>query len=159
MPAEISADALRNLLADASIVALLQRVHDGHTVDWDGSNQRGQLSAAAQQASAALERNLDALTDDESALAPVWAASDWLFGSCSLLDHWDGDQDLDDAAASIESDAAADGILIDGDVRRELLREAMRWLERLTPGLGEQHLQALIAAGMVDVAATAEYQS
>lgn len=47
------------MILDEEIVGLLQRVHDGHIIDWDGSNNVGTLNDDADAASNAISRLLD----------------------------------------------------------------------------------------------------
>ena len=78
---EISQLALDKLLADGSeLRMLLTTVHSGHTVVWDGNNNRGRIDDNARRA---VEQLIDQL--DEVDFTPVWDAADWLDGctSCS----------------------------------------------------------------------------
>lgn len=62
-------------LAD-SLAPLVQRVHAGHEVDWDGSNMTGRLTSGdAAEASCAIECTIEAA--DWTRDGPIWAADDW----------------------------------------------------------------------------------
>lgn len=71
--AELAAD-----LAEGGVLrALLERVHAGHSVDWNGSNMVGGLTDDATEASDEIERLLDKYATDDTA-PTVWDAYEWL---------------------------------------------------------------------------------
>jgi hypothetical protein len=135
-------------LLEGEALPLLERVHAGHTVEWDGSNNVGLLTADAQDASDELERLLDAMNDPENQ-TQVWGADEWLFQSSrDLGQHWT-DQPILAVAQAIESDARAEGVIINGSISNALLDRAEAVLDAggsLTPA---QHA-ALVADGRVD---------
>ena len=135
-------------LLEGEALPLLERVHAGHTVEWDGSNNVGLLTADAQDASDELERLLDATNDPENQ-TQIWDADEWLFPySRDLGQHWT-DQPIDDVVEAIESNARADGVVINGSIKDALLDRAEQVLDDggdLTPA---QHA-ALVAAGRVN---------
>lgn len=47
----VSGEALKKLLADENFAALLERVHKGHSIEWDGNNWIGRLDDSAGKAS------------------------------------------------------------------------------------------------------------
>ena len=148
--AQVSAQTLRALLADGSeLMQLLQRVHAGHSVHWDGNNYRGRLTAAAEAASDLIEALLQDL--DPSEMANLVRTEDWLFATCDLADHWPAGMSLDEAVAQIDAAAATDGVTYLDDVRTCLLDRAHHVAQRnaLTGAtkLGTEHLEALIAEG------------
>lgn len=149
VPAEVNGKTLADLLQGDEVRGLLERIHAGHSVDWDGSNHRGTLDGDAQDASYDLERRLERLAEDPTDLDQVWSVGDWLFSSCSLAQHWEN-QSLDEAVAEIESAAEGEGVSLDGDVRECLLGKAQRMFdEDGDDGLNAVHLAALVAAGRI----------
>ena len=62
-------------LLENEALPLLERVHVGHTVEWDGSNNVGLLTADAQDASDKLERLLDATNEPENQ-THIWDADE-----------------------------------------------------------------------------------
>ena len=142
---------LAKLLTQGEGLALLERIHAGHSVHWDGSNNRGRLTTDAQAASEALGALLDAefAGGDPDTCVQVWSAGDWLFTACTLADHWTT-QSLDEAVATVESMADTEGVVLTGDVRSELLGAAeRRFAEDGGDGLTAAHLAALVADGRI----------
>lgn len=154
LPPDVRGEALTAFLADPAALALLQRVHAGHSVEWDGSNHVGRLDEDARAASDKFAELIERdLAGDEAA---VWDANEWLWANCTLLTHWQH-QPLAEAVAQIEADAAVQGVLIDGDIKHELLDEAARWLESGRPGLTPAHVTALIESGRATDAEATQY--
>lgn len=58
VPAAVRGDALDYAFRNSKILELLQRVHNGHSVDWNGNNYVGALDDDAEEASGELERRL-----------------------------------------------------------------------------------------------------
>lgn len=71
----MTAEAI-NAAIDA-LAPLLARVHDGHSVAWDGSNKVGKLTDDALDAEGEIERYLDGIDPSEGELVTVWDASEW----------------------------------------------------------------------------------
>lgn len=146
VPASVLGDVLADLLAGDAL-PLLQRVHAGHSVQWDGNNHCGALDDDAQQASDELDRLFEGLSHSD--LVSVWGAGDWLFSCNRLSDVWSGCS-LAEAVAESESCARSEGVLIDGDIADELLAEAMdKFSEDGGDCLDAHHLAALVAAGRI----------
>jgi len=149
VPSEVNGKTLADLLQGDEVRGLLERIHAGHSVDWDGSNHRGTLDDAAQDASYDLERRLERLAEDPTDLDQVWSVGDWLFSNGSLAQHWEA-QSLDEAVAEIESAADGESVSLDGDVRECLLDKALRMFdEGGDDGLNATHLVALVAANRI----------
>jgi len=81
-------------------LALFQRVHDGHAVEWDGSNFVGSLDDDAQEASDEIEL---IASEAESSVA-VYTAYAWIFanGDNPMKDVWPDNVSLQDAADTVE---------------------------------------------------------
>lgn len=133
-------------LLQGDALPLLERIHAGHAVEWDGSNYRGELTDDASEASDELAQLLEEGFADPDQRVSVWTAGDWLFSSCTLFDHWHG-ASLADAVKKIQDEAEVEGVVIDGDVSEALLDAAMRNLDHEHEGLDENHFSALIASG------------
>lgn len=151
----INGNVLADALESVEITALLERIHAGHAVDWDGNNYVGSLTDDARAASDDLWWRLEDLgLDDEPA---VWEVDNWLFGGCSLADHW-ADQPLSDAVAALEEEAESEGIYIDGDIETALLDQAAGLFDGPNAGkLTRTHVDALLADGRIDADAHAEW--
>lgn len=136
----LSQAACQELLDDPDVRALLERVHAGHSVEWDGSNMVGVLTEDAVEAGEELQELLDArYTGDVE--AQIWDAIDWITadGTRSVTQEWPSSEPLEAAVERIEAAAAADYIHLDGSVREELLA----WLASLDEdSLEGEHLQA-----------------
>lgn len=109
------------LLDDPQVHELLERVHAGHRVEWDGSNHVGRLSEDALDAAEELRQYLEAnyLPD-----TPVWAVDDWLRAdgrNRHLSSVWPPDVPLEEAVQHLTAEADADGIVLIGSIRDALL--------------------------------------
>lgn len=151
VPSQSSGNALADLIESADIVALLERVSAGHTVEWDGSNFVGSLDDDARAASDELE-SIFGRPEDEGC---VWDASEWMVGA-GLHSWWIG-VPLDTAVADTESAAESEGVYLDGDVEDVLLDMAERYIANDKPGLDAWHLSALVAAERITADDAAEY--
>lgn len=134
---------------------LLERVHTGHTIEWDGNNQRGKLSDDAEVASQIIEGELKDLPTLE-----IWSVRDWLWTNNRLQSVWPADKSLDDAVAECEAEIEhyTEGV-VTGDVREELLARAEFVLDtpRHHETMAQVHLDALVAAGKATQAQADEY--
>jgi hypothetical protein len=126
---------------------LLERIHAGHSVDWDGNNHVGSLSDDAQEASDDLRIGLEMFGYEYDRIA-VWDVSEWLFNCNKLTDHW-RDQSLDEAVTSIEAGATSESVKLLGDVRDELLDEVERRFDEAGDELTDVHVAALLADGRI----------
>lgn len=61
VPYDLSGKAMAAFLTNPDVVALLERVHAGHTIEWDGNNHVGRLTDDARRA----EEELDRLTAED----------------------------------------------------------------------------------------------
>jgi len=128
----------------ADMLPLLERVHAGHDVEWDGSNHVGKFTADAQAA-------LDDLNNDRytRSIEPnVWDVEEWL-ANADFADLWPEGMTLDDAVAATQAALDAEVVLI-GDVRRTLLDRAESEIEDHPERLSAVHVDALLAAELID---------
>lgn len=151
VPSAIKGSGLRALVE--RIQPLLERVHGGHLVEWDGSNLVGRLSDDAQAAEEQIERDIERLGEIDD-VAQVWDAGDWL-PRRDLLQHWTGP--LDEAVQELETLAELDDIVLRGNVRETLVETAGWWLEQGHAGLTSVHITELIRAGRVTDEEATEY--
>ena len=98
--------------------ALLERIHTGHTVEWDGSNHVGMLDEDAEAAKLLLEQALMALD-----CVVVWNTDEWI-GPCPFGDLWPAGKTLARAVADLEAEAKGMEHVLDGDVTKALLDRA-----------------------------------
>lgn len=132
---------------------LLQAIHNGHSVHWDGSNHVGALTDEAEQA---LEDLADGLQDLPT--VEVWTVEDWLYGcGQTLADTWPADQTLDQAVAECQASYSATPGVVLGDARRALLNRARdEWREH--PGnLARVHVDALRECGFLSALQAADW--
>lgn len=148
LSAFITADALNDLLSDSEILVLIQRVLDGYSSKWDGSNMVACLTGDALKAEEDIERRLERIPDDESRLAAVWDVRDWLFTCGSLTEHW-CDQPLAVAVAELEENSKDGNNVIDGDIEESLLEEAQRLFENGSDLTTASHVAELLCAGRI----------
>lgn len=94
---------------------LLERIHEGHSVAWDGSNFVGNLNEDAQAAREELEAALQELGQ-----ADVQPTEEWV-SSAPWADLWPAGVNLADAVERIEAEAQTSGMVLDGDVERAVL--------------------------------------
>lgn len=134
--------ALATLLRGEAL-PLLERIYTGHRIHWDGSNDIGTLDADATDASESLQALLDDMQSDESAIAPVWDAREWLFSDSPLAVHWAGGP-LADAVTEVRRIARGEGLQVDGDIAQCLLTEARRVYDEDDGTLTAGHLAALV---------------
>ena len=119
MPIEPNPDeeATREYLTSAAGQALLTRVCDGHSIDWDGHNMVGRLTPAAEEAWQELEDALTSLPESEWSL---WDVGDYL--AMVDVDADATDEELATLAAEIEADLPTEHVVLDGDVLPYLQR-------------------------------------
>lgn len=146
VPADVRGSALAELLQSPDTRALIERVHAGHRVEWNGSNNVGRLAEDAIQAREALERLFEDIDKDQR--VPVLDVDDWLFMSCELFDHWK-DGDLSTAVAEVKDEAKTEGVVLVGDIEQSLVREAEQHFEKGDQRLRAGHVAALLAAGKI----------
>jgi hypothetical protein len=121
---------------------LLERIHEGHAIAWDGSNHVGSLTEDAQAARVELEAALQ-----EVKQADVQRIQDWL-GSLPWFDTWPEADNLRQAVEGLERIAREDGTTVDGDIEAHLLDQARGRQDR-EERLSALQVEALREAGKV----------
>ncbi|MFN2310174.1 MAG: hypothetical protein ABR553_10670, partial [Gammaproteobacteria bacterium] len=155
VPSDVRGDALADLLEGAEVVALLERIHAGHEVEWDGNNHRGYLDDDAQEAQGELEHILGELSGGADEGGGVWEASDWM-DAAGLLGWWSGCP-LDEAVFEVGLAAESENVHLDGDIEAVLLDWAEQAVDRDEPRLDAHHLAALVESGRINTETAAEY--
>lgn len=147
---QTDARALAAHLQSAPIVALLERIVAGHSIEWDGSNHRGRLSSDAQDAFDDLEGALLFWSEDTDNQVHIWSAYDFVSagGQNGLNDVWPDGVQLQQAVEQIQRDAADVNAIVNGDVRAELLAWAKRDLDEGND-MDDAKIQALQAEGLI----------
>ncbi|WP_431273639.1 hypothetical protein ACQ858_15875 [Variovorax ureilyticus] len=133
LPANASGVALHTLLTDEDTIELLQRVYDGHSIDWDGNNYAGMLDDDATEAYDELERLFATLGGDFAdfgACWPVWSTDEWLAMS-DLSELWPAGKTLAQAVAAILKQARDERVICgdSDDVEAELLERLQHKLD------------------------------
>jgi hypothetical protein len=122
----LTADAANELMDD--ITPLAQRVLDGYSSEWDGSNHVAHFTADAHAASEEIAETIDAINVSEDNGVSCWDAGDWL--NSSTVDGLGADTDDDGVAAlarQFETEAAEQNIVLRGTEEYLAgLRDAMR---------------------------------
>lgn len=121
---QLSKVGCKELLEDPKVVALLGRIHAGHSVEWDGNNMVGRLTEDASDASYNLQKYLDEkYNNDDTYHCNVWDAGEWLRGGggWSIDEAWPPDEPLDKAVRRLEQEAQNEGVELRGDIREELI--------------------------------------
>jgi len=94
--------------------ALLARICNGHSTDWDGNNNVGSLNLDAHRAVDAL---IDALGDLPSREWALYDVRDWLLdgSDIGMSADWTN-ADIERVAQELDSDALATGYVLYGDI-------------------------------------------
>jgi len=125
VPSNLSVDGIDWLLE--RLMPLLERVHTGHTVAWDGSNNSGTLSEDGREASEDIEQTIDGIVDNDSYMTPLCDACEWVSAQWEVV--VDGYRKATDKSAYLDllvSIARDDGItLVNVDKLTRELNEAV----------------------------------
>jgi len=108
------------------LLQLLERVHAGHTVEWDGSNMSGSLDEDAQDASEEIDEHIRNIDHDE--FLRVSDADDWFQDYTPDITAETTDEEITAIAASEVETARDAGI--------HVLRGIEEYLENLRDNLG-----------------------
>lgn len=156
VPSDIDGDVLADLLERDDVIALLERIHAGHSAEWDGNNHVGHLDNDAQEANDELASILyEELVHRDDYSGGVWNAGEWIEAS-GLLGNW-GDEPLAEAISRIETQAQSERVQLDGDLKSELLDWAVWYIENYRAGLGAHHLRELLKADLIPTEWVTEY--
>ena len=106
--------------------ALLERMHTGHSIEWDGNNNVGRLTDDADRAHDAFAEALEGFGEDTP--AQIWSAADWL-SDAHLCDLWPADQTAQQAADTIVAAAQSYGVYIHDSMVDALLSRAASFFD------------------------------
>ena len=147
IPNTLTGAALADFLGRDDVQALLERVHAGHSVAWDGSNHVGRLTQDAADAGDDLE-HLCETTWDEDEHARIWPCAEFLpdlrpLDAAGNVTGWrDGDavglrinsettlsadatdEEIAALAESLKTEAKDNGIILEDDMA-EFLRQSI----------------------------------
>lgn len=144
---EVSGEALHECLNDPDTLALLERVHQGHTLDYDWvGTLKGSLCDDASDAFERLQEIFDGVER-----VSVWNTEDWLFNGCDVFDHWPEGKRLEDCADELEDLVRRDGVVLTGlGVLEAIEGEAQDCVQQCRgPLLPDGHLRELLDRGTV----------
>ncbi len=107
----VQGKALKAFLESDEAIKLLERVYNGHETEWDGHNWVGKLDEDAEEAQAEFETLLDELPT-----VSVLGAGEYLYDAKREIGITANttDEELQEMADTLESDAEADDILLEG---------------------------------------------
>jgi hypothetical protein len=117
LPHEIKGHALQKMLTSDRVLQLLQRVHDGQEVEWDGQRWSGHLDDDADEANAELEQIFECEWNADDTWS-FMSAHEWLT-EYSLNDVWPAGKSLQEAAEYIIRDAENKGTLVGSTTEME----------------------------------------
>jgi len=143
----VDATSLVTWLQTDAVRALLERVHAGHSVEWDGSNYTGCLTDDGLDASDDFARALEAFGQDVA--VAIWSAAAWV-GDCPLSDVWPDGVPAQQAADDLEKSALAEGIYLHDSMLNALLGVAARHFDDDGDDcLTDVQIAALVEYGLV----------
>lgn len=141
---ELSENQVKELLLDQDVIDLLNRIHESHMVEWDGSIYRGRYD---EDLSIELQRLLDDRYNSHPE-AQVWDAHEWLFGQGQPLeDAWLPNEALEAAAKRLKEEAEFEGVILEGDIHQQLINKL---LDKDPEELTGEHLNAYYALSSDD---------
>ena len=113
----LSGDEILALVEDN--LPLFERVYEGHSVEWDGSNHAGDLNDDASEA----HDELLGILHGEPASVEVWDASEYLFSMDDLPVVWPAGQTLAECVERCDPPIDSNHV-IDGDFEEALIDRA-----------------------------------
>ena len=119
-------DSLADLLESDKVRALFERVRNGHSVEWNGSNMVGRLDEDAKEASEELEQ-IFAEESSEYELAQVCGAYEFIADWFSLKELVDAGSVEECAKRQLESNDS--DLVIVGDMEEEVASRAAELIE------------------------------
>ena len=121
VPPKVNCNSLAKALESVDVIKLLERIHCGHRVGFDGYNFVSSLDGDAQVASKELQCIIDFVDTIN-----IWEVQDYL-GEMAFTEAWDRDKTLDDAVQDhfdIVSSLDAHFCVDKSDFAKSLLRWA-----------------------------------
>lgn len=143
----VNADLLADWLEGEEAKPLLERLHAGHTTEWDGNNYRGKLTEDASEAHDDFERALENFGNNTD--VKIWDAGDWI-GEANLSDLWPEGKTAQQAADDLIASAKQDGIYIHDSTLKALLNYAeSRFDDEGDDDLRADQVAELVAADLI----------
>lgn len=103
--------AAKEYLESEEAVALVNRIHTGHSIEWDGSNHVGRLTDDAAEA---VEDLLAAIASLPECQMTICDAGDW-FSGCEIgVSDATTDSEIEALAEKLEADALAENVILAG---------------------------------------------
>lgn len=152
LPDALTGEAVADFVAREDVAALLARIHDGHSVEWDGSNNVGRLTEDAREAQDDLEQLIQGNPFSESDFAWVMTAREWAFNNQTVAEVWpDPAETLDAAAARVSGDTIhADArVVLTTEMKEAFLDEIEDANDHARDYLMPHHIAALKDAGRI----------
>lgn len=125
IPNNLTVDGLSRLLADETVLRLLERVYQGSTEEWNGSNYVSTLGADAEEADEALEHYCGEIDPLHYGSLEPWDAADY-FGAVGLSDLLREGEELETAAVRLQKEAMGDGVFVSARGIEIVLEEKQR---------------------------------
>lgn len=152
LPDSLTGDAIADFVAREDVAALLARIHDGHSVEWDGSNNVGRLDDDAREAQDNLEQLIQSNPFNESDFAWVMTAREWAFNAQNVAEVWpDPAETLDAVAERVAGDTihANARVVLTTDMKGAFLDEIEAAYDAERDYLMPHHIAALEEAGRI----------
>ena len=152
LPESLTGEAVADFVARADVAALLARVHEGHSIEWDGSNNVGRLTEDAREAQDDLEQLIQSNPFNESDFAWVMTAREWAFNDQNVAEVWpDPAETLDAVAERVAGDTIhADArVVLTTDMKDAFLDEIEEAYDAERDYLLQHHIAALEEAGRI----------
>lgn len=145
VPAAVKGAALADFVDRPDVRALLERVHQGHILEWDGAKTVGRLTQDARDATDELQ---SLCCDLDIERWQVWHPCEWL-ANASLGDIWPEDISLEKAVKGIIDEAEKNNVLLDGDIYEAVLEKTLKTFKSKPEMLGSVHVETLLNEKMI----------
>lgn len=140
----LSGNQIKELFEDEVILNLLNKVHEGHTLEY--RSQDPPIGKLTDEAIKAKDQLQDILDDIEGEIQ-VWNVNDWLFDNQNLFDHWNQHTSLQDAIKYTEGLVEYNQIIY-GDMEEALLNEAHHRFTTNKP-IYKTHIKELLKRNLI----------
>lgn len=131
----IRGDALADFI-DGPGASMLQAIHEGHRIKWNGYSRSGTLTNEARKVAAMLARVISLLPRVPNVEPDEWLNPD------DIADDWPESLSLGQAVKRIEREAESYGVILDGDIEGWMAHSALT-LFRKTGSVPENYMGAI----------------
>lgn len=111
IPNNLTVDGLSRLLADKTVLGLLERVYQGSTEEWDGNNFTSTFDSDAEEADETLEHYCGEIDPAHYGSLEPWDAADY-FGAVGLNHLLREGEELEAAAVRLQKKAMREGVFV-----------------------------------------------